>query len=1318
MRRCLFCIAPGKRQPEALSYLLVASWLLFLALLSAGGLYGEQKTAIPQTPLAVQNGAAQLIGSYGKSQMLRLVLVLRPPHLEEEEQFLSEVQDVGSPLFHKYLTHEEWNARFAPSVQDEQLVAEWAQSQGLAITQRYSNRLLVDVEAPAAVIEKAFDVHLNSYQLRNQVYFSNDRDPSIPAQLAGTLQTILGLNNLNVVHHASKKLLQERELIPPDYSAGPAYSVGRVLRGDGVSGALNELIEESTKSERPLYGDPYSPADLYSSYAYNYSGLRNLGHCCNPLNNPGSSPPESSIAIAIWYDFADSDFSGFIANYPYLAHNVQRYHINGHPQCCDGEVTLDVEWATATSNNFSSASGTAKVNVYEAPSGTASNMLDVMNHILSDGHARVLTMSWGGSENYGFYVADMDSFHAVFNQLAGEGWTIVAAAGDAGATGDCSNHLAVDYPASDPNITAVGGTTLETSSNLFQSEVTWTGGWQGCIYNDGGTGGGCSKHYRAPGYQGHTACGSGSRSVPDIALNADWLNSPQYIYYDGSLFPDGGTSISAPMFAGFLAQENAYLLYVQNIVGHTCGTSGTTACAPMGPANPYLYQEGLNQPFAAHYPFYDITTGCNSNDATDQFGLTPYCATPGFDQVTGWGTANMLQLAWSINTSLAGDFGPPVVSFSGAQANHWYNTNQLVTFVISDTTVNGHRPNGIAGFSALWDADPGDVYAEPTPGSGNAFYSGPQTPNQSTGSLHLAAAGLGCHTVNVRAWDNAGQPNSDATYGPVCYDTVPPVSSIALAGQLLGTYYVTQVQVTLTAADDLSGVAATYYQVDTGAWQTYAGPFSVTALGPHVFNFYSVDVAGNSETPKTANFVVIGTTRNTLTISRTGSGTGSVASVDGSINCGPTCSFSYFDGTPVTLVPTPNPGSVFSGWSGCDGTPGYNCYVVVLGDRTATVTFNHAAPLQFVAVDPCRVVDTRNPTGQFGGPSIQGGVERSFPIPQGNCTIPASAAAYSFNVTVVPHGSLSYLTVWPTGQAQPVVSTVNSLDGRIKANAAIVPSGAAQAVSVYASQTTDVILDIDGYFVAPGSSTLALFAMSPCRVLDTRQPNGPLGGPSLVARQERDFPILSSNCNIPSSAVAYSFNVTAVPNGVLSFLTLWPEGQSRPLVSTLNAPTGTVTANAAIVKAGTNGAIAVYPTNDTNLVVDINGYFAPANSGSNPLSLYALIPCRALDTRQTSGEFSGAIHVSMNNSPCRLTSAANAYVLNATVVPQASLAYLTLWPTGQNQPLTSTLNALDGAITSNMAIVLGGTGAGAGSIDAYASNLTQLVLDISGYFGP
>jgi hypothetical protein len=272
---------------------------------------------------------------------------------------------------------------------------------------------------------------------------------------------------------------------------------------------------------------------------------------------------------------------------------------------------------------------------------------------------------------------------------------------------------------------------------------------------------------------------------------------------------------------------------------------------------------------------------------------------------------------------------------------------------------------------------------------------------------------------------------------------------------------------------------------------------------------------------------------------------------------------------------------------------------------------------------------------------------------------------------------------------------------------------------VFVSNTADVVLDVDGYFVAPNSSTLAFFPLTPCRVIDTRNSNGPLGGPTLQMNQAREFPILqATGCDIPASgAVAYSFNVTAIPANQqsLSYLTVWPSGLQQPVVSTLNALTGTITANAAIVSAGAGGEISVYPAGDnTDLVVDINGYFAVPGSGSQPLSLYTFNPCRVLDTRQGEGAFDGQIVIGVENSPCPVPSVAQAYNLNATVLPDGALGYLTLWPDGQGRPVASTLNALDGAVTSNMAIVPTTNG----SIDAYAAGLTQLLLDISSYFAP
>ena len=181
-------------------------------------------------------------------------------------------------------------------------------------------------------------------------------------------------------------------------------------------------------------------------------------------------------------------------------------------------------------------------------------------------------------------------------------------------------------------------------------------------------------------------------------------------------------------------------------------------------------------------------------------------------------------------------------------------------------------------------------------------------------------------------------------------------------------------------------------------------------------------------------------------------------------------------------------------------------------------------------------------------------------------------------------------------------------------------------------------------------------------------------------------------------------------------MTVWPTGEPRPPVSTLNDIPGTIIANAAIVPAGDGGDVSVYPSNDTDVVIDINGYFAPPGTGG--LSLYPVAPCRVIDTRKIgSGQpFSGTLNppVDVVDSPCEPPAAAQAYVFNATVVPYGALGYLTLWPDGTDQPVVSTLNALDGSITNNMAIVPSSNG----SVDAYASGITQLILDISSYFAP
>ncbi|MGO9271825.1 MAG: protease pro-enzyme activation domain-containing protein [Terriglobia bacterium] len=817
-----------------------------------------------ETPPQVLEGTAKLVGHYDPAKMLRVVFALQPPHMAEEEQFLEELHTKGSPNFHHFLTAAEWDSRFAPSAADEQAVVDWAQSAGFTVTHRFPNRLLVDVEAPVGTIEKALGVTINHYQVGAETLFSNDRDPVLPASLAGIVHSVQGLNNIQRMHPA---LAGTHDFPGPDYSPGPVYAMGPHLQGDGDRTKLPKSLGGAKDGVGPkITNGNYDPTDIYSSQAYDYAALHALGHCCNPNGNPGNSPPDASIAIAAFGVPSGSDLTGFFAQYPYLAYNIQYWFIDGTYSCgtptddnC-AEASLDTEWSTATSNSFGAASNTAEVWLYVGANGNNSTYTDMYNYMLTDSDARVFSTSWSCTEVYGCSTGTMDSRHSIFNSMVGQGWTLVAASGDRGSSDDCNfnnpAHEAVAYPASDPDVIGAGGTTLFLNSNsTYNHEVAWQGGtYSGaCFHNNGGSGGGISAYYAAPPYQ-NPHISTGNRYVPDLSLNAAY---GQNYYYHGSLSGVGGTSIVAPELAGFFAQEDAYLIAVGDIIGLHCGSG--SACAPMGNANYYLYAEGIGAPYAAHYPFYDITSGCNSNDITAADGLGFYCAGAGYDEVTGWGTANMLQLAWAINQYLAGDGGFAIVNFSGPTKGKWYNSDQLVSWTISSTTCCGYVANGSAGFSQAWDSDPGDVYSEATPGAGNSFYSGPQFPNASSGYLYLSWAGQGCHTANARAWDNSGEDYGDQTYGQLCYDTIRPTISLGLSSAPNAAgWFNNTVTVTLSANDPGagstgSGVAATHYGVDAPGCMTssvagcvvYGGPFNITTEGRHAVQYFTKDVAGN-----------------------------------------------------------------------------------------------------------------------------------------------------------------------------------------------------------------------------------------------------------------------------------------------------------------------------------------------------------------------------------------------------------------------------------------------------------------------------------------
>jgi hypothetical protein len=159
--------------------------------------------------------------------------------------------------------------------------------------------------------------------------------------------------------------------------------------------------------------------------------------------------------------------------------------------------------------------------------------------------------------------------------------------------------------------------------------------------------------------------------------------------------------------------------------------------------------------------------------------------------------------------------------------------------------------------------------------------------------------------------------------------------------------------------------------------------------------------------------------------------------------------------------------------------------------------------------------------------------------------------------------------------------------------------------------------------ISPG---IAFVAVQPCRVFDTRNANGPYGGPRLLGNTTRNFDIDSGPCTgIPTGVDAYSMNFGAIlPDGANSFVTIWPTGSAQPVVSTINPIQGGVVANAAIVPAGTNGSISVFPNTGMHLYGDINGYFTDEYNPSIQVRIVANVGNDSALHVENTASFSGS----------------------------------------------------------------------------------------------
>lgn len=334
--------------------------------------------------------------------------------------------------------------------------------------------------------------------------------------------------------------------------------------------------------------------------------------------------------------------------------------------------------------------------------------------------------------------------------------------------------------------------------------------------------------------------------------------------------------------------------------------------------------------------------------------------------------------------------------------------------------------------------------------------------------------------------------------------------------------------------------------------------------------------------------------------------TGNLTVTNPTSNSGSISVYPGDDNPPVTVNSVYGPGQTFTNsftvGLGSDGAfkvlaSSSNIHVVVdingyFAPPTGGGLYYHSLP------NSTRLVNTRPDSSACFAPGapLTGGAEYTQQA-SGTCSsIPATAKAIVGITTIINPSASGAIALYPAGDSS-TTPTLNYSMNQTVSNTFTIELGDSGTFSFTSSATTDLIVDVNGYYSEEASDAngpgLMFRPTTPCRGVDTRGTVGELGGPPLVGGSTRSFPIRSSACGIPSTARSYSLNVTVVPSGPLNSLTLWPTGQPKPDNSILQSPNGQITTNAAIVPAGIGGAINTFSSDNTHVILDINGYFTP-----------------------------------------------------------------------------------------------------------------------------
>ncbi|MFK0192744.1 protease pro-enzyme activation domain-containing protein [Kitasatospora sp. NPDC090308] len=577
------------------------------------------RVALPQTVTpAVARSHKQ--GDVPADRRISVAVSLKLRNTAELDRFLAAVATPGTAEYGHYLTPAQFTERFGPTASDVEQVRAFLTAQGLKVDSVSDNRQVVNATGTSAQVAAAFGTHESTYtdpQQSGRTFFANDAAASVPAALAGVVE--------------------------------------------GVSG-LNDHTVRTTRIAKPGAATPHATPSGFGPSTYD-GAYR--------LNQLGADGTGSTVALWEFDGYKSSNLTTYDSQFGLSGPAVSTVPVDGanydsKPGDGQGEVELDSEIVRGVAPKATQL-------VYEAPNSDQGE-IDMAAKIVSDNRVSVISISWGSCEP-DTTASSMTAVNNSFKQAAAQGISIFSASGDDGSR-DCtrsdsgSSVKAVDFPASSPYNTGVGGTNLKVSGTTYGSESAWST-----------AGGGVSTQFAKPSWQTGTNVTGTQRTVPDVSSNAD-PNSGFAIYTQGTSSPGwqvyGGTSAAAPLWSGFAA------LYNQKAKAATKPV--------LGEANPKIYAVTNSSSYGS--AFHDVTSGKNQDFSTKA----------GYDQVTGWGTP----IADGLTAALLGSGGttppPPTGSCTAAQllGNPGFETGSASPWTASSGVVNNSTSQAAHGGS--WKA--------------------------------------------------------------------------------------------------------------------------------------------------------------------------------------------------------------------------------------------------------------------------------------------------------------------------------------------------------------------------------------------------------------------------------------------------------------------------------------------------------------------------------------------------------------------------------------------------------------------------------------